>query len=152
MWQELIARLTARAPRPEAPLPDLDERLALGALLVRMAMADNHYDAVEIGQIDRILAASFGLKPVEAAKMRATCEKLERAAPGTPEFARMIRETVPEAQRRDALAGLWSVALADGYRDASEAAILDVVRADLGLDDAADAEARARAVAGLDKS
>ena len=70
MWDALLNRL--RGPSTPTALPEPDEKLALGALLVRVAKSDNHYDAVEIGEIDRILAATFSLNPVAAAKMRAT--------------------------------------------------------------------------------
>ena len=78
-------------------------QLALGALLVRVAFADRNYRASEIGQIDQILARTFGLKPIEAAKLRATCEALERDAPGTPEFTRILREEVEELARLGAV-------------------------------------------------
>ena len=80
MFERLFPR---RAPEP-ATLPQPNPQLALGALLVRVAFADEKYRATEIGQIDRILAQTFDLNPIDAAKLRATCEKLERDAPGTP--------------------------------------------------------------------
>ena len=112
MFESLVNRL--RGKRKEAPLPEPDEQLALGALLVRVAKSDNHYDAVEIGEIDRILAASFDLNPIEAAKMRATCEKLEAQAPGTPDFALLIRQTVDYPHRLEMIRALWRVIMADG--------------------------------------
>ncbi len=54
MWDALLTRLRGK-PEPTA-LPEPDEKLALGALLVRVAKSDNHYDVDEIGEIDRILA------------------------------------------------------------------------------------------------
>ncbi|MEM9639364.1 MAG: TerB family tellurite resistance protein, partial [Pseudomonadota bacterium] len=74
MFERLFPR---RKPDPK-PLPQPNAQLALGALLVRVAMADRNYQASEVGQIDRILAATFDLKQLEAAKLRATCEALER--------------------------------------------------------------------------
>lgn len=112
MFESLINRL--RGTPEEAPLPEPDEHLALGALLVRVAKSDHHYDAVEIGEIDRILAESFNLNPVEAAKMRATCEKLEAQAPGTPDFALLIRQTVDYPHRLEMIRALWRVIMADG--------------------------------------
>ena len=51
MFTDLIRRLTA--PEPE-PLPDPDARLALGAMLVRIARSDGDYADVEIAQIDKL--------------------------------------------------------------------------------------------------
>ena len=142
----MFDRLFFRRPKERKPLPQPDAQLALGALLVRVAFADHDYQASEIGQIDRILAATFDLKPIEAAKLRATCEALERDAPGTPEFARILREEV-DYQHRKALAdAMWSVALADGARDEAEELMLMSIEVALGLTDEDIQAARASAL------
>lgn len=125
MFENLIKRL--RGKRGVAPLPEPDEHLALGALLVRVAKSDHHYDAVEIGEIDKVLATTFSLNPVEAAKMRATCEKLEAQAPGTPDFALLIRQNVDYPHRLEMIRGLWQVIMADGTHTPEEdAALLEI--------------------------
>lgn len=143
MFEKLFAN---RRPKPE-PLPQPDAQLALGALLVRVAFADREYRATEIGQIDRILAATFNLKPIEAAKLRAICEALERDAPGTPEFARILRDEVDYADRKALADAMWSVAMADGERDDAEEEMLEQIETALGLtqsdiEDARDAALR----------
>ena len=129
MFERLFPR---RAPTPE-PLPQPNAQLALGALLVRVAFADKQYRASEVGQIDRILSATFGLKPLEAAKLRATCEALERHAPGTPEFAKILRDEVAYDDRKSLADAMWSVALADGERDDEEEQMLQEIENALGL-------------------
>ena len=129
------------APKP-TPLPEPDEKLALGALMVRVAMSDHDYQLAEISRIDRLLSRLYGLKPIEAAKMRATCEKLEKQAPETDRFAHLIRETVSFEARVDALEALWEVVLADGSADAEELRVLEGVREALGLSEADSARAR----------
>lgn len=119
--------------RPSDPLPDPDARLALGALMVRVAKADARYDVTEISRIDALLARMNGLGPVDAAKMRATCEKIEAEAPSTRKFALLIRETVSFEARIEAHEALWQVMLADGKPDAPELAIIAQVREALGL-------------------
>ena len=86
-----------RPPEPAA-LPDPDAELALGALLVRVAKADRDYKLEEISLIDRILARLYQHNAIEAAKVRATCEKLHAAAPETDTFAKLIRETTARRQ------------------------------------------------------
>ena len=115
-------------------MPQPDAQLALGALLVRIALADHNYQASEVGQIDRILSATFDLKPLEAAKLRATCEALERDAPGTPEFARILREEVTYQERQALAAAMWSIVLADGEIDAEEETLLENIEIALGLE------------------
>lgn len=144
MFERLFHRRKARPAPPPQPNP----QLALGALLVRVALADRNYQAAEVGQIDRILADTFNLKPLEAAKLRATCEALERHAPGTPEFAEILREEVDYDQRRALADAMWSVALADGERDPGEEIQLLAIETALGLTDADIAAARQKALEG----
>ncbi|WP_255012476.1 TerB family tellurite resistance protein [Roseovarius sp. M141] len=118
---------------PSDPLPDPDARLALGALMVRVIKSDNHYDAEKSVRIDAILARMNGLGPVDAAKMRTTCEKIEAEAPSTRKFALLIRETVSYEARIEALEALWRVILADGKPSAPEMAVVTRVREALGL-------------------
>jgi uncharacterized tellurite resistance protein B-like protein len=144
----LLNRLTAafRAPAPQ-PLPEPDEKLALGALMVRVALSDHSYDVQEISRIDRLLQRLYGLGPIEAAKMRATSEKLEKQAPSTDRFGHLIRETVSFEARRDAMEALWEVVLADGDVDAEELRVIEEAREALGLSEEDSASARAIAAA-----
>ena len=144
MWSRILSALSA--PKP-APLPEPDARLALGALMVRIATSDRDYALSEIKRIDRLLAALNGIGPVEAARMRATCERLERAAPGTDRFGHMIRDRVRIDARRAALEALWEVVLSDGTCAAEEIAVLDAAREAMGLSENDSAAARARAEA-----
>lgn len=132
MFADLLKRLTA--PEPE-PLPDEDARLALTALLVRIALSDGTYATEEIERIDRIVAARFGLGPVEAAKLRADAERVEHDAPDTVRFTRAIKDAVPYEDREAVIEALWQVVLADGVRDHEEDALLRMVAPMLGVSD-----------------
>lgn len=115
------------------PLPEPDARLALGALMVRVAKSDQIYRFEEISLIDRLLARMNALNPVEAAKLRATCERIEAAAPDTRKFALLIRETVSHEARLEAHAALWQVMLVDGTCSDREMEVITQVREALGL-------------------
>lgn len=133
----MLTRILKAFASPEpTPLPEPDEKLALGALLVRVAQSDHNYQQLEISRIDRLLARLYGLKPIEAAKMRATCEKLEKQAPNTDRFAHLIRETVSFEARIDALEAMWEVLLADGVHRAEELAVIEAARVAMGLSEA----------------
>ncbi len=135
-----------RASKPD-DLPDPDAELALGALLVRVAKSDREYQFEEISLIDRILARLFQHSPIEAARIRATCEKLHAAAPETDTFARLIRETTGIEERLAALDALWEVVLADGQQKPDELRIVEDARIAMGLSRADSDAARARAAA-----
>lgn len=125
--------LSAFSAQKRQPLPEPDARLALGALMVRVAKSDSTYRVEEIARIDRILAAAHDLNPVAAARMRADCERLEHAAPGTEAFAALIRDTVAHDGRLDTLRALWQVTLADGVERAEERDVIETTRIALGL-------------------
>ncbi len=146
MFGDLIKRLTQPDP---PPLPDPDARLALAALLVRIARADGDYAAEEAGRIDRILALRYGLSPFEAPKLRTEAEALEAEAPDTVRFTRAIKDAVPYEDREAVIEALWDVVLADGVRDHEEDALLRLVANLLGVNDRDSALARRRVEARL---
>ncbi|MEL7257319.1 MAG: TerB family tellurite resistance protein [Pseudomonadota bacterium] len=133
------------APEP-APLPEPDEKLALGTLLVRVAKSDLEYAFAEISQIDKLLTRLFGLGPIEAAKMRATCERLDKEAPDTDKFAQIIREMVSFDARLDALEALWEVVLVDGSVQSEEINVVSEVQTALGLSEEDSVAAKAKAM------
>jgi uncharacterized tellurite resistance protein B-like protein len=132
------------APKPE-PLDDGDARLALTALLVRIARSDNDYARVEIDRIEAILSARYGLDADEANELRREAELLEEAAPDTVRFTRAIKEAVPLEARIGVIEAAWSVVLADGSRADEEDALMRMVANLLGVNDRDSNHARQRA-------
>lgn len=147
MFGDFLSRLTA--PRP-APLDDGDARLALSALLVRVARSDGTYDAGERRTIARILATRYGLDPSDTGQLLDDAETLEGQAPDTVRFTRAIKDAVPYEERLAVVEALWQVVLADGNRDPEEDALLRLVSSLLGITDQDSARARQRAGASGD--
>lgn len=129
---DILRRLTA--PDPE-PLPYDDARVALAALLVRIARSDGDYAQVEQAQIDRVLAHRYGLSEAETRGLRDAAERLEAEAPDTVRFTRAIKEAVPYEDRVHVVEALWFIVLADGARDHEEDALLRMVAPMLGVND-----------------
>ncbi|WP_368187367.1 TerB family tellurite resistance protein [Aestuariibius sp. HNIBRBA575] len=102
------------------PMAPEDAQHALGALLVRIAKADKAYLFQEIEQIDKILMDRFDLNPLEAARMRASCEKLETALPSTKDMAAIITRDVSEEDREAMVRAMWVISVADGQKHSSE--------------------------------
>ncbi|WP_417248041.1 TerB family tellurite resistance protein [Celeribacter sp.] len=139
MFAEFLKKLI----QPDPPrLPDTDARLALAALLVRVARTDGRYDPTEQKMIDDALARRYGLSPNEATGLRAQAEQLEQEAPDTVRFTRAIKDAVPYEDRFTVIEALWSVVLADGKRDHEEDALLRLVANLLGVNDRDSALAR----------
>lgn len=142
MFSHLFRSIKGNKPKD---LPEPDEKLALGALLVRVAKSDRNYNVKEIQRIDRIFQQIHGLNPVAAAKMRALCEKLEAHAPHMDVFSEMIREGVDFDDRLAALEAMWQVALADGAEKPEELDVVDRAKHALGLSEADNLLARTSA-------
>ncbi|MDM8166544.1 TerB family tellurite resistance protein [Roseovarius sp.] len=134
-------------PEPEQ-LDDADARLALTALLVRIARSDGFYDADEVAHIERIAARRYDLDPAGAQQLRADAEQLESEAPDTVRFTRAIKDSVPYEHRTAVIEALWEVALADGERDADEDALIRMASNFLGISDRDSALARQKVARG----
>ncbi len=141
MFADFLSRLTK--PDPE-PLADDDARLALTALLVRIAKSDGEYETSEKARIEAIGAARSGWSAADAAALLADAETLENEAPDTVRFTRAIKDAVAYEDRIGVVEALWQVALADGERDAKEDALIRMASSFLGVSDMDSAQARRR--------
>ncbi|MGR3269776.1 TerB family tellurite resistance protein [Thalassococcus profundi] len=141
MFADFLKKLTA--PEPEQ-LPDSDARLALTALLVRVARSDGSYDLTERQRIARIAETRYGLSPDDATALRSDAEELEAQAPDTVRFTRAIKDAVAYEDRIAVIEALWQVVLADGRREAEEDSLLRLVANLLGITDRDSAMARQR--------
>lgn len=144
MFADFLKRLTDPAP---AQLPDTDARLALTALLVRVARSDHDYSAAERARILTIITTRYGLDDAGRDALLSDAETLETEAPDTVRFTRAIKEAVPYEDRLAVVEALWQVALADGTRAQEEDAWLRLVSNLLGVTDMDSAQARQRAEA-----
>ncbi|MFY0692030.1 MAG: TerB family tellurite resistance protein [Paracoccaceae bacterium] len=144
MFGDFLRRLTAVQPEP---IDGTDVKLALGALLVRIARSDGDYSAVEAEEITQILSRHFDLSAAQAAAMRADAEVLESEAPDTVRFTRAIKDAVSHEDREEVVEALWELVLADGTRDHEEDGIMRLVAPLLGINDRDSALARQRVVA-----
>lgn len=141
MFQDLLNRLIQ--PNP-APITDGDARLALTALLVRVARSDHDYSGDEQRLIDEITQDRYGLSAADATALRAEAEAMEAEAPDTVRFTRAIKEAVAYEDRLAVIEALWKVVLADGQRAQEEDALLRLVTSLLGISDPDSAMARQR--------
>ncbi len=141
IFRDLLNVLLDPAPQP---LSDGDARMALTALLVRIARADNNYAEVEKDRIDRINMARYNLDVGGAIILREQAEGLEAEAPDTVRFTRAIKDAVALDNRIAVIEAMWQVALADGERDAEEDALMRMAANLLGINDVQSAAARQR--------
>lgn len=134
MFRNLLSRLfTDDASTPPLAAPDAE--VAIAALLVRVARADDRYELVERQRIDRVLARRRGLTLDEAAERRAAAEMIEAEAPDTVRFTRQIKDRIALEDRTGVIGAMWEVAYADGRRGADEETMIRLVAGLLGIAD-----------------
>jgi uncharacterized tellurite resistance protein B-like protein len=141
MIETLLRRLLA--PSPDR-LPEPEAKLALAALLVRIARSDGTYAPIETARIEQALSRRYGLSPADATGLRREAERLEADAPDTVRFTRALKDAVAHDDRMSLMEAMWDVALADGTRDDDEEALMRLVANLLGLTDVDSAIARRR--------
>ena len=153
MFRNLLSRLFTDSPDGSS-LNGHDAEVAVAALLVRLARADDRYGGAERQRIDQILARRHGLSSAEAVDRRAAAEMIEAEAPDTVRFTRTIKERIELADRHDVLAAMWEVTYADGERSADEETLVRLVAGLLGINDRDSGLARQRALddMGLNKA
>lgn len=143
--REMFSDLLTRLVRPEPdPLSDADARLALMALLVRIARSDDTFDGSERAAILDVARERYGLGTEGAEALLAEAEGIEANAPDTVRFTRAIKEAVAYEERLGVIEAMWSVVLADGTRDPEEDALLRLGASLLGVTDQDSNAARIR--------
>ncbi|MDO5657240.1 MAG: TerB family tellurite resistance protein [Paracoccus sp. (in: a-proteobacteria)] len=151
MFNSIMSHLFGTQPSAET-LSREDADIAVAALLVRVARADDHYSQAEQTRIDMVLARLHGLSMAEAAAQRAEAEQVEANAPDTVRFTRQIKDRIALEDRSGVLAALWEIAYADGDRGADEEALIRLVAGLLGINDRDSGLIRQRVIAGMPSS
>lgn len=141
MFRNLLSRLFSDDPAPTVLAAD-DAGVAIAALLVRLARADNRYTDSERKHIDAVLARRGGLSAANAAERRAAAEMIEAEAPDTVRFTRVIKDRIPLEHRIGVVSAMWEIAYADGVRSPAEDAVIRLTAKLLGVTDRESAVAR----------
>lgn len=151
MFRNLLSRLFDE--QPDAPaLNAQDAEIAIAALLIRVARADDRYSRVEQARIDQILSRRRGVGSLEAAELRAAAEMIEAEAPDTVRLTRTIKHRVPLEERLGVISALWEVVYADGRRAPDEEAMVRMTCGLLGVSDMESNRARQRVLSDLNRA
>ena len=125
--------------------PD-DARLAITALMIRVARSDDDYSKAELNNIISLISARFKLSNDEANELIKEAELVEEQAPDTVRFTKSIKSAIDFDDRIAIIEYLWSVVLTDSFRDTNEDALIRTVVSLLGVSDKDSAFARQRAI------
>lgn len=143
MFRNLLSRLFTDDPNP-VRLASEDAEVAIAALMVRLARADDRYSREEQDRIDQVLSRRRGVTRREAAERRAAAEMIEAEAPDTVRFTRHIKDRIALEDRLTVISALWEVAYADKRRSSEEESLVRLVSGLLGVTDRDSALARQR--------
>ena len=125
--------------------PD-DARLAITALMIRVARSDDDYSKAELNNIISLISARFKLSNAEANELIKEAELVEEQAPDTVRFTKSIKSAIDFDDRIAIIEDLWSVVLTDSFRDTNEDALIRTVVSLLSVSDKDSAFARQRAI------
>ena len=122
-----------------------DARLAITALMIRVARSDNDFSEAEFLNIKKLASQRFELNMEETDKLIKEARAIEEQAPDTVRFTKSIKEAVAFEDRSALVEDLWAIVLTDNNRDANEDALIRTVVSLLGVSDKESALARQRA-------
>lgn len=111
------------------------EKIALAALMVRLARSDDSYSKTEEERIMLLLAKHYALDEQAATALRHKAQEIEKEAADTVRFTREIKQVVPHDERIKIIEMLWAVVLEDGKRDAQENTMMRLIASLLGISD-----------------
>ena len=145
MFDKLFGKKSAK---PDATAETDPLQLAVAALLVEAACADEDYEEREKAIIDKTLGAKFDLAPNQAAALRVKGETAQADALDIQRFTRIAKE-MTEGEKISFIEELWEIVLSDGERDPFEDTLIRRICGLIYVDDRDSGAARARVEAKL---
>ena len=112
-----------------------DERVALTALLIKIAKSDYDYSSLEKSSIKIILKKRFSITELEVTDLITKAELLEDESSDSVRFTKVIKEFVPLEKRNEIIEIFWELVLADGIREDDENSLLRILGSLLGVND-----------------
>ena len=112
-----------------------DERVALTALLIKIAKSDYEYSSLEKSSIKIILKKRFSISELEVIDLITKAELLEDESSDSVRFTKVIKEFVPLEKRNEIIEIFWELVLADGIREDDENSLLRILGSLLGVND-----------------
>lgn len=97
-----------------------DIEFAVAVMLVDLASCDQHFDQVEYDTITAGLSRVFGLNQIEVTGLIQRANIAIQGLRGTDNFAKLIRESLPQEKREDVMKLIDELIAADGVLDGFE--------------------------------
>lgn len=149
MFDKLFKKMRSGGDAKEQSTEAAPMQLALAALCVEAARADENYEAHEVAIIDRFLAKRFSLSAEDAAALRGSAEAAQAEALDIQRFTKVAKEMSSE-DKINFVEHLWRIVLSDGARDPFEDTLIRRICGLIYVDDPESGAARARVAASLE--
>lgn len=146
MFEKLFGKQRSAPSSPGGKTEPI--QLAVAALLVEAARADEKYQDREIAIIDKALATRFALNSKDAAALRVKAEAAQAEALDIQRFTRIAKE-MPHSEKIAFIEQLWEIVLSDGDRDPFEDTLIRRICGLIYVDDRDSGAARVRVEAKL---
>ncbi|OFX04625.1 MAG: hypothetical protein A3E78_05220 [Alphaproteobacteria bacterium RIFCSPHIGHO2_12_FULL_63_12] len=117
--------------------------IAIAALLVEAAVADDNYADTEKALIQRLLVEDFAVAATDVAAVMAAAEQRQKDSVDLYRFVRVVK-TLPPAGKIKLVESLWRVILSDGERQSDEDALVRRVCGLINVEDIDSGLARQR--------
>jgi uncharacterized tellurite resistance protein B-like protein len=121
------------------------KHIAAAALLVEVARKDGHFDAAEHDVIVKLLKTHFKLPQDQADALLAVAERRERLVMHNWIFYEHIKRGFSEADRREIIGDLWSLAFSDKGLHRFESTLIETIAQQIDVTLSACTEERDRA-------
>ena len=95
-------------------------RLACAALLIEIAVIDEHFDDSEFEAMQKILQNQFGISAQECEQLTELARSEREDSTSVYQFTQLINSNCSYQEKLTLLQGMWSIAYADGDLDKYE--------------------------------
>ncbi len=119
MFDKLRSLFKAQ-PDTKTPDPEAGVRLAVAALLVEAARADEDYTEEEMSLIERILKSQFALDAAAVTTLRTDAEAAQEEANDLYRFTRVVKNDLDHEGKIELVENLWEIILSDAERHPHE--------------------------------
>ena len=124
---------------------EMDEKLALSALLIEVAMIDGTISNSEKTTILRLISAFFELNNDESKELYELASEIQENQSQILGYTRVVKEKYSENERINLIEMLWEVVQADGIEDSFETNLIRRIAGLLYVKDFESGLARKRA-------
>ncbi len=108
-------------------------RVATCVLLLEAAHADDEFSDEECKTIESMVGVRFNLNETETRELLELAHKERAASSDLYQFARLVKESFPQARRLAIVQLLWEVVYSDGILEAHEDALMHKLGTLLGI-------------------